>query len=95
MEDAIFKWLVTVGIPLAVFSMGVINKTKEAERRITLIEANQRYIEEKFKDFTIRLSAVENNYAILLKVEEQLKILFKQNEEIKEEIKSIREDAQM
>lgn len=34
-----------------------------------------------------RLVNVENNYAILIRVEEQLKTLFKQNEEIKQEVK--------
>ena len=89
-EDAILKWVLTVGIPLASFIMMFFTKTKENERRLTIIEANQRHVDEKLKDYTLRLSTVENNYKVLVRMEEQLKTLFKQNEEIKDDIKVVK-----
>ncbi|PTJ71227.1 DUF7365 family protein [Mammaliicoccus sciuri] len=90
MESAILTWVVTVGLPVAAFFISIINKTKESERRITLVEEKQKNLDEKIKDYATRLTVVENNYKILFRVEEQLKTLFKQNEEIKEEVKSIK-----
>lgn len=92
MEDAIFKWLITVGIPIVGFFLTLINKTKEAERRVTLVEANQRHINEKMKDYATRLAIVENQYAILIRVEEQLKQLSKETKEIKEDVKLVKND---
>lgn len=89
-EEAIFKWVVTVGIPIAAFFIGVISKTKESERRVTLIEQKQKNLDDKLREHASRLTVVENNYRILIRMEEQLKTLFKQNEEIKEDIKLVK-----
>lgn len=60
------------------FFIGMISRTKESERRVTLIEEKTEYMDEKLKEHSSRLTVVENNYVILVRVEEQLKTLFNQ-----------------
>ncbi|WP_218696828.1 DUF7365 family protein [Mammaliicoccus sciuri] len=90
MEEAILKWVITVGLPIIVFFMNAVSKTKDNEKRLTKMESDLKYANEKIKEQSSRLIIVENNYAVLIRVEEQLKTLFKQNEEIKEDIKSVK-----
>ncbi|QYA42055.1 hypothetical protein KYI11_10710 [Macrococcoides bohemicum] len=87
MEDAILNWIVKVAIPLITFAFVIFNKSKDNERRITKIEQDNIYQNKEMEKINTRLVNVENNYAILIRVEEQLKTLFKQNEEIKQEVK--------
>jgi len=68
----------------------IFNKSKDNERRITKIEQDNIYQNKEMEKVNTRLINVENNYAILIRVEEQLKTLFKQNEEIKQEVKSVK-----
>ncbi|MEK4758310.1 hypothetical protein [Macrococcoides caseolyticum] len=90
MEDAILRWIVTVALPMAGFVMTVMSKSKENERRVTLVESKLEYLEKEDKNINTRLTNVENNYAILVRLDEQMKTLFNQNEEIKQEIKTIK-----
>jgi len=50
MESAILTWVVTVGLPVAAFFISIINKTKESERRITLVEEKQKNLEKRLKN---------------------------------------------
>lgn len=90
MEDAILRWIVTVALPMTGFVMTVMSKSKENERRVTLVESKLEYLEKEDKNINTRLTNVENNYAILVRLDEQMKTLFNQNEEIKQEIKTIK-----
>ena len=92
MEDAILRWIVTVALPMGGFVMAVMNKSKENERRVTLVESKLGYLEKEDKNINTRLTIVENNYAILVRLDEQMKTLFNQNEEIKQEIKNIKSE---
>ena len=92
MEDAILRWIVTVALPMGGFVMTVMNKSKENERRVTLVESKLGYLEKEDKNINTRLTIVENNYAILVRLDEQMKTLFNQNEEIKQEIKNIKSE---
>ncbi|QNR08228.1 DUF7365 family protein [Macrococcoides canis] len=88
-NDLIMDWIVSTGLPLIVFGFAMFNKSKENERRVTKLEQENTYQTKELEKVNTRLVNVENNYAILIRVEEQLKTLFKQNEEIKEEVKQV------
>ncbi|UTH13287.1 DUF7365 family protein [Macrococcus equipercicus] len=92
MEDVVLNWIIKVAVPVAGVALVLFSMFKANEKRLSTMETDLVYMKKKDDELSARLQNVENNYAILIRVEEQLKTLFKQNEEIKQEVKTIKNE---
>ncbi|MBF0842300.1 hypothetical protein IR128_11325 [Staphylococcus lentus] len=90
MENEILKWVVTVVIPIFACFLPFLNKAKEQEHRLTLIETDLAHVQKISNDIFKRLENVEKNHEVLIRVEERLDNLIDKTEKIEKEIETLR-----
>ncbi|PCF44172.1 DUF7365 family protein [Staphylococcus delphini] len=91
MENAIITWIATTALPIATFVFTFFHKTKESERRITLIEADNRHIKDNIKTLSDRVVSVENSQIVLGRIDERLNTLSEQTKTIQDDVKVLQQ----
>ncbi|HHU6749829.1 TPA: DUF7365 family protein [Staphylococcus pseudintermedius] len=91
MESAIITWIATTLLPIATFVFTFFHKTKESERRITLIEADNRHIKDNIKTLSDRVGSVENSQIVLGRIDERLNTLSEQTKTIQDDVKVLQQ----
>lgn len=90
MENEILKWVVTVAIPIFACFLPFLNKAREQEHRLTLIENDLEHVQKISEDIFKRLENVEKNHEVLIRVEERLDNLINKTGKIEKEIETLR-----
>lgn len=88
-EKAIIEWVIGVGIPTLGMIITFISKSKETERRMTIIETECDHLKSDVKDLKNRVFDLEKSHVILGEMNAKLEFITEQNIEMKEDIKAL------